>query len=363
MGPRKTSYEENLMAKSKKVSLKDRLRKTSVREKTRTADVQVPGGGSLPAGVTGVAKLTRLDFDEITQGVNAGSQRFYCHGVCVTPKTFKDADGNVHDTAGSLVQLSRIVLDDTEYNGKTTSFEENFAKAENRLKLLGIPTEDIDDDDFEGSVLQYVAENEIFFKFRTWKSDDSRVNVVLTGSANPPEDGDEEEEVEEEEVQQTPSKAEKSKSKAEPKKAKATPKKEPEPEVEEEEEEEEEDTNFDPTSLRKIGKLADKGDEKLQTDIADMAEDLGIDTTVYDDWYAVVEAIIEAKSGAEAEEEESDEEEQDDVVPEKGDIFLYNGDECEVTIVFPQSNKVTLKNLTNNKIVKNISWSDLEVIS
>ncbi len=349
------------MAKQqKKVGLKDRLKKTSVRETTRTAEVVMPGGGSLPAGVTGVAKLTRLDFDEITQGPNAGSQRFYCHGVCVTPKTFKDSDGNVHTTEGSLVQLSRIVLDDTEYNGQTTSFEENFAKAENRMKLLGIPTEEIDDENFEESILEFVQSSELFFKFRTWKAQDSdRVQVVLVGPAQEPSSSDEEDEVEVEEEAVEVESPKAAPKKKEPKKP--APKKE-----EPKEEEEDEASDFDPKAFIKIAALADKGDEKLQTDIADMAEELNIDTTAYEDWSAVAEAIIQAKAEAEgssSEESEDSDEEAEEVTPEKGDIFLYEGDECEVLVVFPQSKKVNLKNFATSKTLKNIPWDQLEVVS
>lgn len=399
------------MAKQTKSSLglKARLQRTSVRDETRTKEAEAPGGGSLPAGVSGIAKLTRLDFNVMDSGDYAGEQRLYAHGVCVKPTTFKDSDGNVHNVAGALVQLNKINLCDTKNrNGEEIPFEENWAKAENRLKLLGIPTEDMDDEDIEEQVLDYVKSTDIYFRFRTWKPDDQdRVNVVLEGPAefNEDEEGDEDVQDDTEDAapvakkenkkeqpkpstKNTPAVKEDKKSSPKQKKLdlddeqeqepKASSKKEvPKKKVKDEEPAEEESTELSPNEIKKLGKEGDKGDEESQVILTDLADKAGVDTTDYSDWGDVAEAIIAASKGTakkskksepEDEEEDSssddddnsgdDEEEEETPSYEKGDIVSYkkNKKEHEVVGVFPAKGIVTLKDLESGKLIKSVPY-------
>jgi hypothetical protein len=371
------------MAKTKKSSLKERLQKTSIRDKTRHKDPVAPGGGSLPAGIVGgIAKLTRLDFDVMDSGDYSGEQRLYAHGVCVKPKEFKDKEGNVHITEGSLVQLTKINLCDTKYQDKVTPFEENWEKAENRLKLLGIPTEDLDNDTFEEDVLNYVNTSELYFRFRTWKADDSdRVSVVLEGPIDfNPDASDDVQDDSSEESDDTPTPANppttkpttKEKTPDKPKtpktkETKTTPPKKEEPAADHE------DEVLTSAQILKLGKLANKGDESLQVKLADMAEAVGIDTTDYDTWVLVAEAIV-AKTTDDLEDEESEEVDEtseeveeatevtEEIVPAKGDIFEYNGTEVEVTGVFPSKKKVNLKDTSSGEVSRGVSWDQLTVI-
>jgi hypothetical protein len=313
------------------------------------------GGGTLPAGVRGIAKLTRLDFDVIEDGDYSGEQRLYCHGVCVSPKTFKDSEGNEHVTEGALVQLNRIMLCDTKYQDKVTPFAENWAKAENRMKLLGIPTEDLDDDEFEKEVLDYVKTTDIFFKFRTWKPNDSdRINVVLEGTAK-----DFEQQLEDDvddSTEDTPEEAPKPKKTRTSKKAQPEPEVQEEPEVEEVEEEAETEEpeveeelateKLNAKELVALGKKADKGDKASQIAITQMADAAGVDTEPYETWSEVVEALIEEEPAAE-------------MTPEPGDIFKYGKSEVEVVSVNAKAKTADCKDLVTKKTHKAVAWAKL----
>lgn len=344
------------MAKqTKKSSLLDRLRASKVRNETRHKEVKLPGGGSLPPGISGgIAKLTRLDFDVIEGGDYEGEQRLYVHGTCLEPKTFTDSDGNEHRTEGALVQLGSIKLCDTSYEGNVTPFEQNWEKAENRLKLLGIPTEDIDTDSFEEDVLAYVEATEIYFKFRTWKPQDGdRVSVVLEGSVKDydpdlSDDVDDQTESDEPEEVNTlpPAKevpaAKTAKARKSGKAGKAAPS---EDEV-----------------IRALGVQGDPphDSEEAQVDLTQRADALGLDTNDYEDWSSVAEVIIHTMQGGTTEEAEEEEELSQTAVPAKGDQFLYNDTNVEVTAVFEGKQKVNVRELDTKKIHRNVGFDELE---
>lgn len=342
----------------KKSGLAGRL--AEVRDEIRYKAPEPPkGGGTLPAGVNGVAKLTRVDFDVMESGDYAGEQRFYSHGVCVSPKTFKDKDGNVHRTEGALVQLNKINLCDTTYQGEETPFADNWARAENRMKLLGIPTEDMDNETLEADVVEYVKENELFFRFRTWAPKDSdRVSVVLEGPAtdfDPDEVGgdDVQDSTEDEDdtpvpkakVEPTKPKIKQTKAAPEPEEAPAKPSKaKPEPE-------EEDDETLDPKVVKALGKKADGGDKKAQIQLAQYAEARDIDTEPYESWSDVANALLVP---AEEEEETADE-----VEPEKGDVMMFGEEEVLVTAVNSKGRKADVRGLTSKKVTKGVSWAEL----
>lgn len=357
----------------KKSGLASRL--SEVRDDIRYKAPEPPkGGGTLPAGVSGIAKLTRVDFDVMESGDYSGEQRFYCHGVCVQPKQFKDEDGNVHRTEGALVQPNKINLCDTVYNGEETPFADNWSKAENRMKLLGIPTEDMDNETIETDVVEYVQSNELFFRFRTWKAKDSdRVQVVVEGPAigfDPSEvggddiqDGTKHEEddvpVQKGKTEPVKPKIKKEEPAAKPAtktKTKASkPAPEPEPEVEPDDAPE----AVDPKQMKVLGKKADGGDKVAQKELFQLAEARGIDTEPIENWAAVAMAIVEYDTAGPEEPEAEPEAEESEMEPEKGDVVSYEGEEVLVTAVNVKARKADVRNLTTKAVTKGVAWSEL----
>lgn len=336
----------------KKSGLAGRL--AEVRDEIRYKAPEPPkGGGTLPAGVSGVAKLTRVDFDVMESGDYAGEQRFYSHGVCVSPKTFKDKDGNVHRTEGALVQLNKINLCDTTYQGEETPFADNWARAENRMKLLGIPTEDMDNETLEADVVEYAKENELFFRFRTWAPKDSdRVNVVLEGPAtdfDPDEVGGDDVQDSTEDEDDTPV----PKAKVEPTKPKIKQTKAaPEPEEEPPTKPKIKPNTSEDQGTMVFAKQADSGDKKAQIMLAQMAESRGIDTEPYETWTEVAQAILE-------QDQQEDSEDQNEVEPEKGDVMMFGEEEVLVTAVNSKGRKADVRGLMSKKVTKGVPWVEL----
>lgn len=372
--------------KKKKSSLQERLNQTNVREETRYKEPEKPKGGSLPPGIEGgVAKLTRVDFNEFESGDNKGEQRLYLHGRCIQPKTFTDAQGNKFNTEGKLVQGKIIPLcDSTDYNGNPVSFEENWANAENQLKLVGIDTEEIDDEDIEELVPQLPNEDDYYFSFRTWKPKDSdRVVTTIEGPLEDYEEEEQDDEVEEaeeetEEEEAAPAKgkggkgkgAAKSGGKSGAKRGGAKGKKKEEPE---------EESSSDDADLDTLIEEADGGDEDAQAKLAAQAEEYEIDyeSEDYPDWTSVGEAVKAAMEEGEGEEEEGEEEEgegeeeeveEEEGPPAKGDVASYKPPrakksiDCEVTAVFPKKETCNVKNLKTGKVFKQVPWDKLEPI-
>jgi hypothetical protein len=358
------------MAKqTKQSSLKAKL--GSVRGDSRYKPAEAPGGGGVPAGISGgIAKLTRLDFDVMESGDYKGEQRLYAHGVCIHPKTFKDSEGNVHKTEGGLVQLSKINLCDTSYNGTTTPFAENWSKAENRLKLLGVPTEDMDDDSFEDDVLQFVKDNELYFRFRTWKPKDrDQVSIVLEGPTTYDPDALEDDVQDEQELLPGDAPVEREPKAKEPevKQQQKSKKKEqkPEPPAPEPAVEESEEIEI-PTDkdLLVLGKKGDKGDISSQQQLTKIADQFKIDVGPFGDWSEVAAALLEEnRPSLDQEDEEAQEEEvQEELNIEVGDLYMYKTYEVEVLSVNEKSKTVEVKNLKLKKVIKNVAWSDLSRI-
>jgi len=371
------------MAKSKKSELQLQIEKANARAESRTAPAKAPGGGSLPDGVTGIAKLTRVDFDAIKEGEYKGKHRLYVHGVVVAPKSH-----NGIPIEGKLVQPSMIKLCETKgRDGKKESFAANIAKAENRLKLLGFPTEDFDD--LPEETVEYFNENgeSMFFSFRTWKpekrktdKEEPRVQIIVEGAVefSPPDDDDIEEvesveEDEEEEVEEAEEDEEEEEPAPKKKAGKVTkkPASKPAPKAKKEK------------SLDELAELADEGDEVAQTKIGAAAAKVGIDSADYETWAEVVAAMSgdqededdepQEEDDEEVEETEEDDDDSDDgdddeetdIVPTVGSIWAYKpprsrvAHDCEVMQVFPKKESCNLKSLTNDKIFKMVGWEDL----
>jgi len=343
------------MAKSTKSTLQQRIEEESAREAIRYEKPKAPGGGSLPAGIdSGVALLTRIDFDVIDKGDYEGEQRFYCHGTCVAPKEHEGIP-----VFGKLVQVGTITLADTvDRESNEVSFKVNLAKAENRLKLLGFPTEDFDN--LEEDSLAYFQANgsSMYFEFSTWKPEDGdRVVTMLRGPIREfvPDDDDGVEEAKPAPKAKAAPKAEATK----PPKAKKVV--EAEVEVEEEEE----------VDLKATAKKADKGDKKAQLALSEAAKELGIDPEgdEFDNWTSVFEAIEAAKTkpkGKPKATQKEEPEEAEPIVPTKGQVYGYKPNpkskkvvECEVIKVLKRDQTVDLRSLSDDEEYEGVEWAEL----
>jgi hypothetical protein len=298
-----------------KGSLKDRIAAEDARKSSRGAAPKPPGGGrvSLPTGIErGIAKLTRVDFNVIENGPYEGSQRLYVHGVVVEPK---EHDGVRCE--GLLAQPGQITLDDVKSQYGDTSFAENVAKAENRLKLLGFPTQDFEDLE-EDTLLYFNESGEMYFSFRTWTPNDSdRVITMINGPT------------------EYVAKAQDQVVEADPhysnNQAVATPV-----------------TN----SLQEVAKKADSGDENAQRVIVAKASESGInpEDEKYSDWASVVSAIENSST----------------TVVEAGDVWSYTPegkDQLDVEIVTVSSDKCDVRDLQSGEVHKSISVNDLVEIA
>lgn len=305
-----------------KGSLRERIEAENARKDSRNAKPKTPGAtrAVIPAGVEGgVAKLTRVDFDTIENGNYAGSQRFYCHGIVVEPKEFEGTR-----IEGLLVQPSIITLDDVKSSYGDTSFAENVAKAENRLKLLGFPTEDFED--LESDTLEYFqGAGEMYFSFRTWNPEDSdRIIHIIQGPVRDyvPLAS---EEIEEEEPHY-------SSNTVAPPKPKAT--------------------KDDP--LTALASKADDDDYKAQLEIASMAKDRGIDPEdpKFDNWTDVANAIKVSEQATTSS--------SSDFIWEVGDVATYQGTDVEILKI--NGTTATLSALVDSTIHESVSLDKLKEI-
>ena len=360
--------------KRQKSSLADRIKKTDARSESRNAEVKyATGGGSLPAGVEGVAELTRVDFDEIGKGKYKGSQRFYCHGTCLEPETFTDDKGNVIKTKGKLVQPGMITLDDTKSDYGETSFAENLAKAEMRLKQLGFPTEDFDDE-LDEEVIAYFEKRQedgepMYFEFRTWSPEGSdRVLVQITGipaDYTPKEAEDDVDEGDDEENSYenfTNSKRTTVQNTIGKNKAGSQLKS-----TETDDNDESDTDELNDAAIDSLVELADgKDDGEAQGQLEQLALSIGKEQEEIDEaenWEAVGEWLKESLSDRDEDDDSDDDDEAD---PEKGDQYGYKPPrskklyKCEVTTVNSKAKTVTLKNLEKEGTYKSVSWDELK---
>lgn len=304
-----------------KGSLRERIESENARKDSRNAKPKTPGAtrAVIPAGVEGgVAKLTRVDFDTIENGNYAGSQRFYCHGIVVEPKEF---DGTRIE--GLLVQPSIITLDDVKSSYGDTSFAENVAKAENRLKLLGFPTEDFED--LEEDTLEYhKGAGDMYFSFRTWNPEDSdRIIHIIQGPVKDYVP------LVSEEIEEDPHYTNNTAAPAKPKKVKADP-------------------------LTELASKADDDDYKAQLEIASMAKDRGIDPEdpKFDNWTDVASAIKVSNQSATST--------NSDFVWEVGDVAVLGDKDVEILKI--ENSKATVSTLVDSTLHENVSLDTLKEI-
>lgn len=153
--------------------------------KTRSNEIKYAGGGAdLPAGFSGIARLVECKFDQFKEGDNKGEYFFYAAGVVVSPKVFKDADGNVHHLEGQRTSIMEAVCNTPQRTRKT--IEEHMAWVVNELKKLGLDTSTIGPENVETAV-KALKEAGPLFRFRTWMGKptpqfpDPRVNHTWNG--------------------------------------------------------------------------------------------------------------------------------------------------------------------------------------
>ena len=108
---------------AKKLSLKDRLAKSFVRDETRYKEAEAPKGGGVkvPADVNGIAKVTKLTFPVIKKGDMAGEQMLYTGLTVVEPTEavnervkLKDGTCQVVNIEGALLDVRSITLADNQ---------------------------------------------------------------------------------------------------------------------------------------------------------------------------------------------------------------------------------------------------------
>lgn len=342
--------------KTGKSSLSGSLKKHSTDETRTRADFT-----NLPAGITdGVAVLTAATLGQYKEGTAMAGQPFIrLAGTVVepkthvaTPKAFIDGKVQITDTKEMKVQglqtSQMLPLCDTKTRaGKVTSEDENVDRALNELRLLGVDTTEIEDEESLEAVLEALQGAGVHFKFKTSGSDpnanfpEERVWENWYGAIEDYESDDSGDDIEDDTEDEEES--------------------DNSDDAEEESEDESEEESSDSEDLSSLAEAADEGDEEAAAKLEDLAKEAGISEEAIEgveSWADVVEMI---DNGGKSESESDD-----GWVPEKGDIYDYKGKgkrtatPHEVTAVFEGKKTVNLKNSETGASVRGIAWDDLQ---
>lgn len=371
-------------------------------------EVKFSGGGDLPAGVTGVAKIVKCGFGQYKEGKHKGEYFYMASAVVVEPKEYK----------GMRTSIGPEPMCETpERTGKTArkSVEDHMAFVINEFKKLGIETDDLSYEDFEPTAAT-IQDAGIHTRFRTYAyskqeivktakgyeiggkvfktealakaafpyaGQEPRVMTDWTGVAEDyaveeSDDGVEDETAEETEVEEEAEVAEEESEEVEA-----------EEEVAEESDDSESEEESESDGLSELAAKADKGDKKAKKELTTKAVEAGAteeDVENADNWEAVAEMIRNAgdsdEGEAEAEEEaEAEVEEEEEVAeewkPEKGSVYKRLQPsakdpkkkvkvEIEVLTVSEKNQTVTAKSLDSGKPIIGkdkkplpIKWADL----
>lgn len=354
--------------------------------------------GNLPAGINnGIAQIVEVKFDTYKKGDMEGKVFFYAAGVVVLPKSHAGIP-----VEGLRTSIMEPICDTPSRSRQTAS--DHVAWILNEMRKLGVDTSTMDVDDLEPTA-EALKEAQPYFRFDTWAGKpskeypDPKTNHRWNGVVEytPEEDDDVEDNTDEtatvdddepEEVEEdTPVKpSKKPTSKPTPSKpatskaptakpvtkpatsspGKASPpvagkgKKAPTPPPVEFDDQGDIDTLLE---------RANDGEEEAQNRLAELAIAQGYseeDIEGADSWDAV-KAMAEAPKPEDAEEvEEEEQTAEGSETPEVGEVWDYTPKgskkpvSCEVTAVNVKKDTVTLKNLSNPKLLyKDVPFSEL----
>jgi len=369
------------MPAAKSNPINELLAKRNLREETREKKAEAPKAGSnLPPGIEGgVARVTMIKFPVAKTGTYQGKPMLYSQATLIEPKEVEvfNSEGKslgMRQIEGANVQFQSINICDTTSDYGDRTLEENWARAENHLKLLGIPTEDVDDENFTEAVCGYPETEDLFVRFRTWSQDpdkdnpNPRTNVVLEG----PAEGYVQELVDDmdDDTEEAPAKpAPKAKAKPTPKPspkpkaaAKPAPKTKPKAKA----------ADAEPDLDALAASADDDDDADAQEELSRLAKEAGVDIDDVETWTEGAEIIKAAKSegGDDYEDATDEEEEEEEAAPievKKDDIVVYTPPgkgkkpvECEVVRVIKGNRTANLVELDDDSNeYKNVSWDKL----
>lgn len=156
-------------------------------KKHRTDDTVVPGGGDLPPGIdNGIAQLVEAKIDEHKDGNQKGKLFAFFSGVVVSVGE-SDPKGVIGRRASKIIGLY------PSQDGKKTT-EDRVAELLNEMRLLGVDTSNLSEDDIEDALAALKAEAP-YFAFRTWRGNatpafpNPRTNTTFSGKVDHDEDG------------------------------------------------------------------------------------------------------------------------------------------------------------------------------
>lgn len=164
----------------------------------RSNETEYSNFGDLPPGVEGIAQLTECTFQKIKEGKeNAGEYIFMAAGVCLTPLTFTDKQGNVHQIEGKHTRIIESVFPTPNKTRKT--IKEHFKWIVNELQKLGADTSKVDEYNIE-ALATAVKKSRPFFRYRTWqgpkattgqyKDKEPQTTHFWEGLSDPPKEGE-----------------------------------------------------------------------------------------------------------------------------------------------------------------------------
>lgn len=353
-------------------------------------DVKFSGGGQLPAGVTGIAKVKVCKFDTYEKGEFVGEYYYMASAIVMEPKEFRGMRTSIGPEPMCATPKKSRVDEDA-----------HIAFVLNEYRKLGIDTKEVGIDDLEPTAAEIQGVG-IYTRFRTYSfpkqeivakdgaffvGDKKYKTEELAKAANPyvgtePRVNQEWTGVCEYEEDTTAGGVEDD-----------TAADETEVEAESEEAEEEstevevEEESSDDAEEDEISSLAEKAmkkDKKAQASLTKMATEAGVskeDIEAAEDWNAVAQLIRDTSGEVteETAEEEAEDEtaEEEEWKPAKEEVYHYKAVdpkdpkkrkkiEVEVMSVSEKNETVTLKNLDSQKTILGkdkkplaIKWSDL----
>ena len=338
-------------------------------KKYRDKPVEVRSG-MLPTGLRGIAKLSGFKVAVKEDGFYKGKPFVAFRGVVK-----KCTDNTGMDYRGSLFYTEIVIADSRSFGKKPgRKAEVKVGDIENTMKILGAELSEATYDDWPG-IMEDLIEEGTHFHFRTWSSEvtkqqpNPRVNQEIVRLAEEFVDEETSDVTDDTEVEVLEDDAEEASLDTD----------DDEVSVDEVLEEESNDDKVsedeDEQDYIALAAIADSNDKKKKAEaleaagvIEEAASKAGIAFEEADSWLEVAKELMLGKTNGS---EETDEEEEAETTPVKGDVVGYRPidaktkklskkkAECEVMLVDKRKKLVTLKNLENNKVIKNVPWDKL----